>query len=93
MLLGDLLARFGDETVAAETLLGIGDLPLLAALREQAEASELSLGAYAAVAVRRYASEASDEEWITLMGALGRADDPGATCLMRALAHVLKSSQ
>ncbi len=87
MLLGDLLARFDDDSLAAETLLGIGDLALVAAARAQAEASGLALGAYAAAAVRRYAAEASDEEWVTLMGALGRAPDPGAICLKRALAY------
>jgi len=92
MLLGDLLARFTDESVAAETLLRLGDLPLMAKLREQAEASGLTLGAYAAGAVRRYAADASDDEWITLMGALGRAADPGAICLQRAFAHVLDRS-
>ncbi len=89
MLLGDLLARFTDESIAAETVVGLGDLALLAGLREQAEASGLSLGAFAAGAMRRYAAEASDEEWVTLMGALGRAQDPGAVCLQRAFAHVL----
>lgn len=89
MLLGDLLARFSDESIAAETIVGLGDLALIARLREQAEASGLPLGAYAAGAVRRYAAEASDEEWVTLMGALGRSEDPGAICLQRAFAHVL----
>src|SRR5205085_6456502 len=87
MLLGDLLARFTDEAIAAETIVGLGDLPLMARLSEQAEADGLSLGAYAAGAMRRYAAEASEEEWVTLMGLLRRAQDPGAICLRRALAH------
>jgi hypothetical protein len=89
MLLGDLLARFTDESIAAETILGLGDLALITRLREEAQANGLTLGAYAAGAMRRYAAEASDEEWVTLMGALGRSQDPGATCLRRAFAHVL----
>jgi hypothetical protein len=94
MLLGDLLSRFTDESIAAETIVGLGDLPLMARLSAQAEAEGLSLGAYAAGAMRRYASEASEEEWVTLMGMLRRAQDPGATCLHRALAHaVAESSQ
>jgi hypothetical protein len=92
MLLGDLLSRFTDESIAAETIVGLGDLPLIAKLREQAETDGLTLGAYAAGAVRRYAAEATDEEWVTLMGALGRAPDPGAVCLQRAFAHVLHHS-
>jgi hypothetical protein len=90
MLLGDLIAQFTDEAVAEETILGLSDLALLAELRARAQASGLDLGAYAAAAVNRYASEASDEEWVTLMGALGRADDPGAIYLKRALAYVTR---
>jgi hypothetical protein len=89
MQLGDLLAQFTDETVVAEAILGLGDLRLLATMRQQADANGLELGAYAAQAVSRYAAEASDEEWITLMGALGRSQDPGMTCLRRAFDYAL----
>lgn len=93
MLLGDLLARFDDETVAAETVLGCGDLALIAKLRRGAERDGLALGAYAAAAVRRYAAEASDDEWLSLMSALGRARNPGKVCMQRAFAYVLGASQ
>jgi hypothetical protein len=89
MLLGDVLARFDDEAVATETVWRLGDLALAARLREQAGAEGQSLGAFAAGAVRRFAAEASDEQWVTLMGALARAKDPGAVCLRRAFGHVL----
>lgn len=89
MLLGDLLARFSDKSIAVETVFGLGDLALVAKLSEQAEADGLTLGTYAASAVRRYAEEASDQEWVNLMGALGRAQDPGMVCMQRAFAHVL----
>jgi hypothetical protein len=39
--------------------------------------------------VRTYADNASSEEWTTLIGTLGRSDDPGVTCLRRAFAYVL----
>jgi hypothetical protein len=87
MLLGDLIARFTDEAVAAETFLGLSNLALLAYVRAQAQSSGLDLGAYAAAAAQRYASEASEEEWITLIGAMSRAPDPGAVYLERALMH------
>lgn len=90
MLLGDVLARFDDESVAAETIVGLGDLALVARLRQRAEAVGQSLGEYAASTVRCYAANASDEEWITLMGALGRAADPGALCMTRAFAYMLR---
>ena len=40
--------------------------------------------------VQRYTNEASDEEWVTLMGLLNRSQDPGATCLKRAFEHALR---
>lgn len=89
MLLGDLLAQFNDESVAAETLLGLDDLALVARLKAHAEAQGRSFGEFAAALVQSYAAQAPDEEWITLMGALGRAVDPGAVCLKRALEFVL----
>lgn len=92
MLLGDVLARFDDETVAAETILRLGDLRLVAMLRERAEAEGQTLGDFAAGAVRRFAGEASDERWLTLMGAMARADDPGAVCLKHALGYALEEA-
>jgi hypothetical protein len=89
MLLGDLLSRFDDENIAEEAVLALGDVAMIARLREAADASGLAFGTFAAGAVRRYAAEASDEEWTTLMGVLSRAPDPGLACLRRALAHAL----
>ena len=89
MLLGDLLASLSDETAATEAILSVNDLSMLAAMQQQAEADGLDLPAYVAGTVRRYASEASDEDWITLMGLLNRSPDPGAVCLKRAFEHAL----
>lgn len=87
MLLGDLLTRFDDESVAEEALVALGDLALLAEIRQRAADQGQRLGPYAASVVRLYAAHAPDEEWITLMGAMARAPDPGAVCLKRALAY------
>ena len=91
MLLGDLLSRFKDDALAAEAILGLADLSLLTALRERAKEDGLELGAFAALAVQRYAEEASDEEWVTLMSAMDRSMDPGLTCLKRALVHATRA--
>jgi len=88
MMLGDLLARFEDEASAADAIFNLGDLRMVAVLRIRAEAEGLELGTFAARAVRRYA-EASDEEWITLLGELARSDDPGLAFLRRALVHAM----
>lgn len=92
MVFGDLIARLPDEGVAEEALLNLTDLPLLAELRTRAEAEGLDLGAYTAAAVNRYASEAPDEEWVSLIGAMGRAEDPAATYLERALTYDARRS-
>ena len=88
-MLGDLLARLSDETMALEAILGTGDLALLTAVRERAASEQVDLATYVSQAVQRYAAEASDEEWVTLMGALNRSLDPSATCLKRAFEYDL----
>ena len=93
MILGDLISRLSDAGVADETLLRIGDLAMLAAVRERAAASDLSPGAFMAAAVRRYSNEASDEEWMTLLGAMNRDEEPGAAFLRRALALAMASNK
>lgn len=89
MLLGDVIARLEDETIAAETLMRLGDLGLIAEMSARATDVGLSLGGYATWAVRHYADTAPDDEWTQLIGVLGRADDPGAACLKRAFVYVL----
>jgi hypothetical protein len=84
------LANLTDETTALETILGAGDLKLLTAVQELAAADGLDLPAYVTQTVQRYTNEASDEEWVMLMGLLNRSQDPGTTCLKRALEHALR---
>ena len=91
MMLGDVLAQLNDGGEAAEIILGVGDLRLLAAMRERAESEGLDLAAYARAAVQRYATEASDEEWITLIGLIGRAGDPGTACLKHVFENVTRA--
>ncbi len=89
-MLGDLLASLTDETTALETILGAGDLTLLTAVQGRAAAEGVELAAYVTQTVQRYTNEASDEEWVTLMGMLNRSPDPGTTCLKRAFEHTLR---
>lgn len=90
MLLGDILSRFDDPGFAAETVVGLGDLALVARIEKAAETQGSSFGEYVSSAMRLYALHAPDEEWITLMGALGRTDDPAGICMKRAFAFVLR---
>lgn len=93
MLLGDILARFDSPSFAEETVLSLGDLNLLARMRAQAEAEGESLGEFARNAVQRFAAQASDEEWVTMIGALARTDDPGSVCLKFALKRAVAPAQ
>jgi hypothetical protein len=90
IMLGDILARLTDETTAIETILGTGDLSLLATVQERAATDGVDLGACVTQTVQRYTHEASDEEWITLMGLLNRSPDPGTACIKRAFEHAAR---
>ncbi len=92
MLLGDILKTFSDEPAATEYLLSLGNIPLVARLQELARGEGESLGEYASAAVQRYASEASEEEWLTLLGLISRTDDPARVCLQRALEQAAASA-
>ncbi len=85
MILGDLLAQLQDESEAAELIVGLGELSLLATVRESAEAVGVDLATYVRCAVQRYAIEASGEEWVSAMGVLSRASNPGMAFFKRAL--------
>jgi hypothetical protein len=89
MVLGDILLGLEDDVVAAETLLSLGDLTLVARLERAAAERGCSLGEFAGAAVRRYAASAPHEEWTTLMGALTRVEDPGVVWMKRAFNFAL----
>jgi hypothetical protein len=89
MLLSDVIAGLDDDGTAAKTALRLGDIVLLRKLQDCAAREGLSLGGYAAAAVKRFADTANDEEWVSLLGALARTGDPGAVYLKRALAFAI----
>jgi len=89
-MLGDILAKLTDDASAVETILGTGDLALLTAAKQHAAAEGLDLATCLVQTVQRYTNEATDEEWVTLIGQMNRANDPGATCLKRAFDHALR---
>lgn len=90
MLLGQVLQQLGDEAFAAETLLALGNLPLVAEVDAAGRHFGESPGEYAVGASRRFAAFASDEDWLALMTALERADDAGAACLKHMLEWSLR---
>jgi hypothetical protein len=85
MLLGVVLERLGDEVFAAETLIALEDLPLMVEVGAAGRQFGESIGEYASGASRRFAALASDEDWLSLMTTLERADDAGMACLKHML--------
>ncbi|KAF0228123.1 MAG: hypothetical protein FD175_2229 [Beijerinckiaceae bacterium] len=81
MLLGTLLAKL--ETAAySEVLLGeIGDLVLLTRIEAAGRHHGETPGDYASASVARFSQGASDEDWLAVMTALERSQEPAATCL------------
>ncbi len=93
MLLGDLVARFDDEAFALESLLAIGDLALLARVEEAAAKEQLSAGEFAVRAGQLFSDNASDDDWVSLIGVMGRTDDPGRECLRKMLEFALRPAR
>lgn len=85
MMLGQVLERLGDEAFATEAMIALGDLALLAEVDQAARDVDETPAIYAAFAALRFAGHASDDDWLALMTAMERADDPGAACLKQML--------
>jgi len=89
MLLGEVIAGFDDESAANEALLSLGDLALMLRVSALAAEEQVSAGQLAIQAVGYFVNSASDEDWLTLVGQMSRADDPGLVFLRSALSHAL----
>lgn len=81
MLLGTILKRLEDETTACEAMLGLGELALLMAVEAERAHHGETLGDYVAGATQRFSRLASDDDWLRVMTALERADNPAGACL------------
>lgn len=90
MLLGDIIARLDDEAIAMEALVGLGDLTLLARVKEAAVRDGLSPGGFATRAVHVFSTQASDEDWVSLIGVMGQTPDPGQICLKKMVEFALR---
>jgi hypothetical protein len=85
MLLGTILKRLGNEADAAEALDAMNDIVLLAEVQAMGELHEESPADYVCGATRRFAADASSEDWLALMTAIERSDDPARITLDRML--------
>jgi len=89
MLLGTMMSRLRDEDVATATLMELGDIVLAARVDAARDAYGESIGEYVTGAVQRFALLAQDEDWLGLMTALERSDNPAGACLTRMLSWSL----
>jgi hypothetical protein len=85
MLLGAIMSELKDERQAEAALISLGDLVLVAAVDAERQKHEETLGEYVSGAAQRFARLASDEEWLGLMNAVERSDNPAASCLSTML--------
>jgi len=85
MHLGNLIAQLERDDDATAALEALGDVVLFTRVCATAERFEETPGAYVGGAVRRFAAAASSEDWLDLVGALGRTSDPGRVTLERIL--------
>jgi hypothetical protein len=89
MLLGEMMSALRDEDVATATLMELGDIVLAAKVEAARDAHGESIGEYVTGAVQRFARLAGDEDWMGLMTALERSDDPAGACVTRMLSWSL----
>lgn len=81
MMLGDLMTRLSDQEEVGRILADLGDPEL-----SRQFGDDPGEAARAAVrAVRRFVEEADDEAWVSLVSALGRAEDPARAGLRNML--------
>jgi hypothetical protein len=92
VLLGDIIA-LEDEAVVSETLVAMDDLALIARIATLAAENNLSAGEFATHSIGRFVNGASDEEWLTLIGQMSRAENPGQVFLWHALSNAWLLSQ
>jgi hypothetical protein len=93
MLLGDVIARFEDPAVVGETLFALDDLALMARIARLAAENNVSAGEFAMQSIGRFVNGASDEEWLTLIGQMSRAENPGQVFLWHALSNAWPPSK
>jgi hypothetical protein len=85
MNLGTLMRRLEGEADAAEALAALDDLALFARVNAMGAVHDEAPGEYVANASRRFAALAGDEDWLALMNAMERGDNPGRAALDRML--------
>lgn len=85
MQLGALIRRLEDETDAAQAMDALGDIVLFTRVKAMGQLHDETPGAYLAGASRRFTNLGSDEDWLALMTAIERADNPARAVIGKVL--------
>lgn len=85
MNLGDMIASLEQEETGETMLAALADLVLFSRVRAMSEAYGESVGEYVATSARRFAASAGDETWLSMIGAMEQAAEPGQMALQRML--------
>lgn len=88
-MLGDTVKRLAEPGVAEATLIEAGELALLARLEQAAPMLGTTAGELAAFVVRRWLAAAADDDWLRLLGVMGRSDQPGLAAIVLMLEQAL----
>lgn len=90
MQLGALMRRLEDEADAAHAMEALGDVVLYARVQAMGLQHDETPGAYLAGAARRFTNQGSDEDWLALMTAMERAEDPARAIIGKMLHWALE---
>ena len=89
MNLGQLMNALENEADAGAALVALQDIVLLARVQAACAFHDETPGEYVANASRRFAAFASDEDWLGVMTAMERTDDPAHAAIDRMLRWAL----
>lgn len=85
MHLGSIMEHLREEGAAAEALLALGDIVLIAEVDRVRRQHDEDVGEYVTGAVQRFANLGSSEDWLQLMTRMEKSENPAATCLAMML--------
>ncbi|MGL4324206.1 MAG: hypothetical protein ACRCTD_09200 [Beijerinckiaceae bacterium] len=85
MQLGALIRRLEDDNDAAHAMEALGNVILMFRVQQMGLQHDETPGAYLAGAARRFANQGSDEDWLALMTAIEKTDDPARVVISKIL--------
>jgi hypothetical protein len=90
MQLGNIIRELDNDACASAVFAASGDIILMARVTVMAGRFDEDPAEYVSGAVRRFSNLAVSEDWLALMNAVERAEDPGVACLVQMIGWSLK---